>query len=281
MKLYLISDLHLAPPGETSKSLDTPGRLDAALADLRENHADADLCVILGDLADHGPVSAYESLRDKLADLPMPVRLLLGNHDHRENFRAVFPTMPCDPNGFVQSVLDTPEGRLVFLDTHEPDQAGGRLCEARAAWLRDRLAEARDRPVYLFMHHPPFEIGMIIDKLRLADPGALRALLATHPDVRQIFAGHTHRPCSGLWQGLPFANIGATHYNVGVSLLGSPGPIPRYLFPITTAVVLIRDGDVVVHQADVSHTRIPLAPQLFPAKPMEALIAMQGRLAPD
>lgn len=267
MKLYLMSDLHLAAPGETSKSLDTPGRLDAALDELRRHHSDADLCIVLGDLADHGPIPAYQALRDRLSSLPMPVRLLLGNHDDRENFRAVFPEMPCDPNGFVQSVLDTPEGRLVFLDTHQPDTAAGVLCEHRLDWLAARLSEARDRPVYLFMHHPPFEIGMVIDTLRLGSPQRLRAVLDTHPDVRQIFAGHTHRPCSGLWQGLPFANIGATHYNVGISLTGTPGPIPRYLFPITAAVALIRDGDVVVHQADVSHTRVPLAPQLFPAKP--------------
>ena len=49
----------------------------------------------------------------------MPVRLLLGNHDDLAAFRAVFGDAETDPHGFVQTVLDTPLGRLIFVDTNE------------------------------------------------------------------------------------------------------------------------------------------------------------------
>ncbi|MGL5136753.1 MAG: metallophosphoesterase, partial [Beijerinckiaceae bacterium] len=231
MKIYIISDIHLLAPGETSKGLDTAARFDLALRDLAENHADSDLCVLLGDLADHGAEPAYRQLEVRLKGMRIPLRVLIGNHDDRDTFGRVFPDLVA-ADGFVHSVLDGQHGRLIFLDTFEPDYVNGHLCEARLTWLRDRLEEAKDRPVYLFMHHPPFEIGMRVDAIGMRDPAAFRACLEVHPDIRQIIAGHTHRTCSGVWRGLPFINVGAVHYNQGVQFKGVTGQVPRYLFPI-------------------------------------------------
>ena len=66
MKIYLVSDLHLLPPGQLSHGFDTAARFQLALDDLAQNHADAGLCILLGDLADHGDPAAYELLaRDR------------------------------------------------------------------------------------------------------------------------------------------------------------------------------------------------------------------------
>jgi 3',5'-cyclic-AMP phosphodiesterase len=276
VKIYIISDIHLHAPGETSKGIDTLARLDLALEDLTRNHADSDLCVLLGDLADHGAEPAYRELEARLHALKVPVRVLIGNHDDRETFRSVFPHL-CSEDGFVHSVHDGAQGRLIFLDTFEADFVNGHQCQTRLAWLSDRLAEARDRPVYIFMHHPPFEIGMRVDAIGMRDPAAFRACLAAHPDIRQIIAGHTHRTCSGVWRGLPFINVGATHYNQGVRFAGTPGPVPRYLFPVCTSVMLIGTDNLVIHHQDVSPTRIALAPQLFPEKRVEEIIGRGGR----
>lgn len=278
MKIYIVSDIHLVPPGETSKGIDTTERLDAALADLAANHGDADLCVLLGDLADHGAESAYRTLADRLARVSVPVIPMLGNHDDRLNFHRVFPDAPRDENGFVQTVRDTAQGRLIFLDTFEHDYVDGHLCAHRLAWLAARLDEAKDRPVVVFLHHPPFDIGMRVDKIGLRQRDELHALLAAHGDVRHIVSGHTHRACSGVWRGIPFFNVGATHYNQGV-VLGRPGQVARYLFPISTAVALLREDGLVIHHIDVSPTRIAMAPQLFPEKRVEEIIARAGRIS--
>jgi 3',5'-cyclic-AMP phosphodiesterase len=279
MKIYIISDIHLVAPGETSKSLDTAARLDLALRDLAENHADSDLCVLLGDLADHGAEPAYRQLETRLRDVAVPVRALIGNHDDRDTFRSVLPGLVSDPDGFVQSVLDTPVGRLIFLDTFEPDYVNGHFCEKRLAWLDARLKEAKDQPVYIFMHHPPFEIGMRVDRIGMRDPDRFRECLKAHGDIRQIIAGHTHRTCSGVWRGLPFVNVGAIHYNQGVKFAGKPGPVPRYLFPVCTSVMRIGADDMVIHHQDVSHTRIAMAPQLFPEGRVEEIIGRGGRIS--
>lgn len=278
MKIYVISDIHLLVPGETSKGLDTAARFDVALADLAAHHADADLCVLLGDLADHGAEAAYIELKVRLSQMKVPARVLIGNHDDRETFKRVVDGVEIDENGFVQSVLDTDEGRFIFLDTFEKGHVNGMLCEKRHAWLSARLAEAKGQPVSIFMHHPPFDIGMRVDAIKLANTDAFHAALAEHGDVRQIFAGHTHRTCSGVWRGIPFVNVGATHYNQSVGLSHKPGPVTRTLFPIMTAVALVKGGDVVVHHHDVSPTIIPLAPQLFPEGRLDEIIARGGRI---
>lgn len=279
MKITVISDIHLVGPGETSKGLDPAARLDLAIDYLSTHHADADLCVLLGDLADHGAEPAYRQLEERLARIHVPLKVLIGNHDDRDTFRRLFPLHATGPDGFVHSVLDTPEGRLVFLDTFEDGYASGRLCDKRLEWLAGRLAEAKGRPVYVFMHHPPFEIGMRVDAIGLNDAAQFRETLMAHGDVRQIIAGHTHRTCSGLWRGLPFTNVGALHYNQDFQQADHAGTLTRTMMPIAVAIVLIRGGNVVVHHQDVAPTRLPIPPQLFPEKRIEAIIARGGRIA--
>jgi Acyl-CoA dehydrogenase, C-terminal domain len=60
---------------------------------------------------------------------------MIGNHDDRATFREVFSDVPVDPEGFAQSVLDTSEGRMIFLDTVEAGADDGVLYPRRLTWL--------------------------------------------------------------------------------------------------------------------------------------------------
>jgi 3',5'-cyclic AMP phosphodiesterase CpdA len=209
MKIVHITDTHIVPEGETIFGIDPAARLSAVIDDVCQRHADADLAVITGDLVDRGDAVSYERARTLLARLPMPVRMTIGNHDSREAFVECYPDTPRDEAGFVQSMLDLPDGggRLLFLDTHEPGWIGGRYCENRLTWLNARLQEAPDRPAYLFMHHPPFTPGIPhFEQICLAQPERFMAALAQHKGgVKHIFFGHLHIPVSGVSQtGIPF-----------------------------------------------------------------------------
>lgn len=281
MKIYIISDIHLVLPGATSKGLDPEARLQWALDDLATNHGDADLCVLLGDLADHGEPEAYQTLHRLLAGVRTPVVTLIGNHDDRDNYRAAFPTAEVDEHGFVQCVRDTPAGRLIFLDTVETGYANGHFCATRQAWLAARLGEARGRPVHIFMHHPPFDTGAKVDQLKLKDGEAFGALIAAHGDVRHITAGHTHRICAGVWRGVAFGNLGSITYNTGLHLHGAVGYGPRFGESVSVGVMLITREQVVLHAHDVSPYRAPLPAVLFPHARVEAIYARGGRLAAE
>jgi len=251
MKFIHLTDPHFAPPGKLLYGLNPREGLDAAVADINARHVDADLVVVTGDLTHWGEPAAFDNLADSLAPLQLPVQLLIGNHDHRETFRAHFPSQPVDSNGFIQSALETPAGLFLFLDTVMAGSSAGEYCEKRAAWLADTLAAApKDRAVFLFMHHQPFLLGIpAADRIGFPDPAALRAAITPHLGrIRHLFFGHIHRPVCGSWLGIPFSTLRGTSHQVWLDfesehLYGSHEP-PAY------GVVLVGDDSVVVHSHD-------------------------------
>jgi 3',5'-cyclic AMP phosphodiesterase CpdA len=199
MKIIQLTDTHLMPSGVVVNGVDPEKQLRAAVADIVERHADADLLVMTGDLCNYGDPEAYELLRDILAPVSFDVRLLLGNHDRRPEFTAAFPEHPLDTNGYVQSFMDTKFGRLLFLDSHEANVIGGIYGADRLAWLDASLADAGDLPVTVFIHHPPMETGIAhFEKIGMHDDGAIMRRLAAHSGgVRHIVFGHIHVPLAG------------------------------------------------------------------------------------
>lgn len=247
MKIIQLSDLHLIRPGELLYGQDPLLHLQQALADIATHHADAELLVLSGDLSDDAHPAAYQALHDALANMPMPCQLMLGNHDHREPFAAVFPDA-LDETGFAQASRVTPFGRLLFLDTLEHGRTEGHLCARRLAWLDAQLDSARDAPVFLFAHHPPFRIGMpMIDACGLADAPTLLERCRSHGDVRHIFAGHVHRPVAGSWHGIPFSALKGTHHQAKLQFANE---FVTAMEPPGYAVILIDADSVIVHFHD-------------------------------
>lgn len=141
-----------------------------------------------GDLCNYGEPEAYELLRDILASVSLPVRLMLGNHDRRPEFVAAFPEQPRDENGYIQSFIDTEFGRLLFLDSHEADVIGGMYGADRLTWLDKALEGAGDLPVTVFVHHPPMDCGIRhFENIGMHDDGAVMQRLGRYPaGVRHI-----------------------------------------------------------------------------------------------
>ncbi len=259
MKLIQVSDLHFVPPGTLLLGLDPRARLAACIADINAHHGDAELCLFTGDLVDRGEPEAYAALRAVLAELDLPYRLLIGNHDDRAAFRRSFPEVPCDDHGFVQSRARVSAGDLLLLDSHEPGADWGRFCSARAEWLRARLAEAEGRPVYLFLHHPPFDIGIpSLDAIRLRDPGPLIAAIeGAGADIRHLFFGHVHRPVSGAWRGIPVSALPSTVHQVPLDTM-TAAPVPSDHGPPAYAVIMVEAERHLVHlHAYLDDNRLP------------------------
>ena len=245
MKILWFTDLHLPAPGATLWGLDAYGRVESCLEDIETHHPDADLCVITGDLADAGHVGAYQWLAGRLAAFPIETVLLIGNHDNRAAMRAHLPGLFDDGQGFVQAVRDTAMGRLVFLDTFKDGTSAGQFCEARQAWLRARLDEAGDDPVWIFMHHPPFDVGIpYMDRIKLDEHAAFAGIIRGR-NVRHLFFGHIHRACQVVWQGLPCAALPGTNHQVPLSREGLGS---RYsVEPPMYGVILIAEDQTIVH----------------------------------
>ncbi|GKW38534.1 phosphodiesterase [Pectobacterium carotovorum] len=214
MKLIQLSDLHLTAQGGNLHGRDPEQQLKAAIADINAHHRDADLVVISGDLSDDGSAASYAFLASALAELQLPWRVTMGNHDNREMFLAQFPTL-VDENGFVQSVTAVGEDCIILLDSLQAGEVGGTLCSARLAWLEQQLQAAEEKNVFLFLHHPPMSIGLpALDSVRLAPEAAdaLSQVCHRFGNVRHISAGHVHRPASGGWRGISFSTVRGTNH---------------------------------------------------------------------
>ncbi|MDQ0509870.1 phosphodiesterase [Ancylobacter amanitiformis] len=242
MKIIQVSDLHLVTPGEPLFGSDPLDRLEDCIVDLNLHHADADLVVFSGDLTNDGEPAAYAALGERLEALVPPFRLMLGNHDARAAFGAVF-SEALDPDGFAHSFVDIDGMRIVLLDTLEPGRIEGRLCGARLDWLDARLADADH--VLMFLHHPPCPIGVpALDDTCLAEAGRLMEVLRRHHNVRHIFAGHVHRLANGSWGGIPFSTLRGTNHQ---SALTFTGPYAVSFESPAYAVILASGGSVTVH----------------------------------
>lgn len=252
MKIIHITDTHLVEPGQTLYGLDPRKRLDAAVADINAHHRDASLCVVTGDLTHWGEPQAYAEFKAALSPLAVPYVAMVGNHDLRANCLAALDAAPRDTKGFVQGIRDVGNHRLVFLDTLDEQSHAGQMCAARLGWLAETLAATpAGMGLLVFMHHPPFEVGIHdMDRIALAERAAFLDVIRPHKArIRHLFHGHVHRPISGSWQGIPFSTLRGTSHQVWFDLskdcvhLASHEP-PAY------GVVLVSTEAVVVHAHD-------------------------------
>jgi 3',5'-cyclic AMP phosphodiesterase CpdA len=146
-------------------------------------------------------------------------------------------------------VVEYPEATVVVLDSHVPGSPGGRLGEAQLDWLADVLERRPDTPAVLGLHHPPVRVGIeFLDGMRLVDGEALLNVVAAHPNVVRVMAGHVHRTITaGLVTVAP-----STYRQTGLELL--PGRTPGYLDEPTGFLLHLVGGDTcVTHLVPVSH----------------------------
>ena len=209
MLICQISDLHIKTPGKLSYGVvDTSSMLKRCVEHIHALKQRPDLILATGDLTDFGKPAEYAYLRDLLSPLGIPLYMIPGNHDHRENMIAAFPDHAylaqtfTTAQPFIQYAIEDLPLRILALDTVIPEQSGGELCENRLAWLEEKLQQAPVRPTLIIMHHPPFKtlIGHM-DKIGLANADALKAIVKRHPQIERILCGHLHRPIQVRWAG--------------------------------------------------------------------------------
>ncbi len=217
MIIAQISDSHIGPGDDVDDPQDTAALdLRRAIDHLLRIPAPPDVVLITGDCVNSGSLAEYQRFQRLLRLLPMPVYVIPGNHDDRGQLQARFGPQGSAPlAGFVQYVVDTYPVRLIALDTNVPGKGEGYLSAERLAWLEQRLAEAPDRPTLIFMHHPPFPTGLApFDQIGLMNADLLGAVIARHPQVERIVAGHVHSTLLRRFHGTLAMTCSATAYEL-------------------------------------------------------------------
>ncbi len=229
MLIAQITDMHIKRAGELIyRKVDTLPMLDAAVAHLNRLDTRPDIVLVTGDLADSGHEEEYARLRGALGKLKQAVFVIPGNHDDRAALRAAFADHAYLPGSgeFLHYTVEDYPVRLLALDTLIPGEVGGCMDDARCAWLDATLKQAPDKPTLVFMHHPPFEVGVDhLDDYRLKGSDAFGRVLARHHQVERVICGHAHRAMALRWRGTAVTVCPSTAHQFALDFRPKSPPI--------------------------------------------------------
>lgn len=231
MIVVQISDTHI--------SLDVPeseqrfNNLRCTIAAINNLDPQPDVIIHTGDLANRGKPEEYAAAADLLQTLSAPLYVVVGNRDDRANLRETFVTQSCFPAGesFVQYAVEDHAVRLLALDTQGQSRRGN-YCEERTAGLVKALGEEPDKPIAVFLHHPPFEIPGADEPFQFESREAAKRLIDSlrgSGQVIRVFCGHAHRATQTQMHGIPASTIPsiAVDLRVGDSP-ETPTSVPRF-----------------------------------------------------
>jgi 3',5'-cyclic AMP phosphodiesterase CpdA len=201
MRILQLSDPHVRVPGDRlSGRVETLPYLERAILAVERFRPRPDFVLITGDIVDLGTAAEYRLARAALERLTLPTFVLPGNHDDRGGCQEQLGAWL----GAVRAadclayVVDQHPVRLIALDSVVPARGQGQLGEAQLEWLDRQLAAGPDRPTLIGLHHPPFQVGIgFMDRLGLIDRDQLARVVAGHPQVAGVVAGHVHRTIVG------------------------------------------------------------------------------------
>jgi 3',5'-cyclic AMP phosphodiesterase CpdA len=221
--------------------------------------------VVTGDLTHWGEPESYANFAEAMAALKIPYIAMVGNHDKRVACLDGLKAAPRDPNGFVQGTRTTEHGQFVFLDTLDETSHAGEMCAKRLDWLASTLdAAPADMPFVVFMHHPPFPVGVhAMDEIALKQSSEFAEVIAPYRSrIRHLFFGHVHRPIFGSYGKIPFSTLRGTNHQVWFELDATATDHLASHEPPAYGVVLIDDQNLIVHSHDFLDTslRFPFEP---------------------
>ncbi|WP_018948099.1 metallophosphoesterase [Thioalkalivibrio sp. ALMg11] len=206
-----ISDTHLGrEPGPIRPGYpDSDRQLARVLEALRRNEARPDLLWLTGDLAEDPEPAAYTRLLGMLDEhvKGWPLAGLAGNHDDWSLLHRAFTGAghALDGHRLLGDWL------LVGINSAVEGQASGRIEPAELSRLNQVLNAHPDHWGMVAVHHPVVPVGSAwMDRIGLANPDDLFAILDRHPRVRACLFGHIHQDFRAERQGVELLGCPST-----------------------------------------------------------------------
>lgn len=190
----LFSDTHIATdPAFIARKVNVSANLEKAVSQVGELESRPAGVLVCGDCAyGTGQTGDYEQLTRLLEPLQksgMHIHLALGNHDHRERFRAALAVQRNGSLDHHVTLINTRTANWLILDSLEQTNVTpGLLGEAQLAWLANTLDAHPTKPALVMIHHNPGIGG----NLGLKDTIKLFEIIRPRTQVKAYIYGHTH-----------------------------------------------------------------------------------------
>lgn len=250
MLVAQITDLHVKSGRRLAyQKVDTARAAEATVNHINSMSDAVDAVLVSGDVVDAGRADEYSEVRPILDQLNAPYFIIPGNHDLTATMQDAF-----GDKAYIDTTLDHLSYavdafplRLIGLDTTVAHEPHGHLPVARLQWLDTTLSGDPEKPTLIFLHHPPFRMGIKhMDVQNLQNADAMFDVLRHHPQVLHIAAGHIHRAAETVISGIGCSTAPAPAHAVTPDF--NPNGTPSYtLEPPMLRLFRFADNQVVSH----------------------------------
>ena len=222
MLIAQISDIHIVEPGcKTLGVAAMEDNLVQVINHINQLNLKPDVVLITGDITDNGRMVEVENAARLLEALNSPYFIIPGNHDDRDSIWVNFAGTACPSRTgeFINYVVEGNDVRLIGMDSTIVNASGGELCNARLAWLDERLSEQPHQPTIIYMHHPPVKCGVLeSDEDGFIGADRLANIVEKYSCIERILCGHIHLPTHSRFHGTIVSTAPSIGMRLGLDL---------------------------------------------------------------
>lgn len=207
-RVVQISDSHLfASTDGRLLGLNTEQSLAAVISCIKKEQPQIDLVLATGDISQDGSVDSYKRFQAHLEQINAPSYWLQGNHDLTTPMLNALGgrshLSPC--------IISLGEWRIIMLNSSIERQVPGYFVEEELQFLRRALAETKEHPTLVALHHHPIPMGCAwLDTQVVANTADFWRVLDVFSHVKIVMWGHVHQAWQGERNGVVLMSVPST-----------------------------------------------------------------------
>mgnify|MGYP003956333293 CR=1 FL=1 len=202
-----ISDTHFVDKNhKLFDKYDTYSRLVNTINTCNKLIRKPDFYIISGDLI-HDDETFYKDFFELCNNLEKPVYPMMGNHDKRYALKKYLKSNLIDQYGYLNYTISSYPVEIICLDTAIENKIEGNIANTSMKWLEEKLLKNPIKPIIIFMHHPPIDIGsLLFDHIKCNNGNEFIELISKYKNVRKVIFGHVHCFFNKFVNGIEFVS---------------------------------------------------------------------------